>query len=614
MGAPFEVSGRIGDRWRATGAERGPLGRPVAAQQDLGGESCRQTFEGGEIAWSAGQKAVVTAYRLWKDVVFEWTIVEQYTYDYFRFDVTVNGTGHGHSQLRVDESPTRGRRWIRLQGHGEYAFTVKGVDNPTVGHERSRQGPTVPVRVVVGPGPAGPFPTDPPVTGLIAERWDELGGWDGALGRPVAPEEVGGGDYHVQLFARGTVARYPGLGPAMTVLAYQQGRSVVIDWGYIAGAISVQSTVDVFLPETGQTEPVFTQQVSSAGLEPLDWAMEGGSSGHVRFDPARSGQYGVRVTDFVGRSFGVWIDVTLDDVHLDPLARGGTPERAYATMSRRVDALVAHAVRSRPLVPGPALPGEDLSIALLARCHSLSRDSQFRGPNELPAYVLVNEVLKEISAKPVGTSANEFVGPFVCSTEGEYDTFLKGLIAIVYRYPDQLAPEVYQHVVSDLLTLSGGHSLDIETKEICCDFGPTFGFLIHCIDPPESENHLLLIESSRYLINQLLFRETPDTKHDNKNNGLADWLLGYLQRIARFDFHEYNARPYQRYSLNALLNLNEFAEDPRIRTAAAILLDYTTVKVRGVEQPVAPGRSVPAVEGRRQPTQAHPQRFLPERR
>jgi hypothetical protein len=51
-----------------------------------------------------------------------------------------------------------------------------------------------------------------------------------------------------------------------------------------------------------------------------------------------------------------------------------------------------------------------------------------------------------------------------------------------------------------------------------------------------------------------------------------------MQTIAKHDFLEFNARPYQRYSLHALLNLHEFAQDNSVQTAAQIVLDYIMVK------------------------------------
>jgi tetratricopeptide (TPR) repeat protein len=576
MADEFSVSGRIGDRWRATGAERGPLGRPIGPEADAEGRGRRQTFEHGEICWSEHQKAIVTAYRLWKDAVFEWAIVEQYTYEYFRMDVAFDGRGQGQAHFAIHGRPDRGRRRIRLQGYGEYAFIVKGCDDN--GSEQSLQGWTVPVRIQVGPeAPAGDaFP----VNGVIAERWHELGAGAGALGHPVAEEEVGGGDYHIQRFERGTVAAYPEFGPHMTVQAYQHGRSVVIGWGFIEGAISEETIVEVFYPEGGSPLPVYTERVPLSAFATLECARESASSGQIRFWPALTGSYMVRVTDFVGRKFGVHFHVDLHDLHLEPYQRGGTPGRAFATLEARVNALVDYTTTSRTLIPGDTAWGEDLAMALIARFHALSRDGAHRTPGELPSHILVNEVLKDLEPGIVGTDATEFVGVWVCKTKGEYDTFLKGLIAIVNRYADLLTPEVYDHVTGELLTLSGGHDVGIETKEVCCDFEtlpPPFS-LLECLDPPESENHILLIESTRFLTNQLLFARTQDDRYDNQRNGLAGWLLGYLHTILKHDFHEFNARPYQRYSLNALINLHEFSSDDRVKTAARMVLDYTTVK------------------------------------
>ena len=116
--------------------------------------------------------------------------------------------------------------------------------------------------------------------------------------------------------------------------------------------------------------------------------------------------------------------------------------------------------------------------------------------------------------------------------------------------------------------ISGGHPPEIEIVE------QTFAN----IDTPETENHLLMIESSRYLVNQLKFDRTGDAKFNNTGNRLRGWLLGYMQRIAKHDFLEFNSRPYARLALHPLFNLHEFARDEDIRTAAQILLDYTMMK------------------------------------
>jgi hypothetical protein len=104
---------------------------------------------------------------------------------------------------------------------------------------------------------------------------------------------------------------------------------------------------------------------------------------------------------------------------------------------------------------------------------------------------------------------------------------------------------------------------------------------------PESENHRLNIETSRYLTNAAIIKHleaedwegTDDVRDDQA--GVHDWLLQRLQDIAANDFKEYNARPYSRYSLNSVLNLFDFAAingDQKLATAAGIVVDLSAAK------------------------------------
>ena len=100
----------------------------------------------------------------------------------------------------------------------------------------------------------------------------------------------------------------------------------------------------------------------------------------------------------------------------------------------------------------------------------------------------------------------------------------------------------------------------------------------------ETENHRLMIEASKFLINDALIRELERSGHDEVDevreyqSEVRAWLLETLRRLAIFDFDEYNARPYTRYSLNAILNLHDFSRDPAIRTASQIALDRSAAK------------------------------------
>lgn len=85
---------------------------------------------------------------------------------------------------------------------------------------------------------------------------------------------------------------------------------------------------------------------------------------------------------------------------------------------------------------------------------------------------------------------------------------------------------------------------------------------------PETENHVLMQNSARYLKNKLMMAELSTQGRRKKFDKLADLneevrtrLLDDMQRIAEHDFREYNAKPYARYSHSAMLNLIDFACD-----------------------------------------------------
>jgi hypothetical protein len=98
---------------------------------------------------------------------------------------------------------------------------------------------------------------------------------------------------------------------------------------------------------------------------------------------------------------------------------------------------------------------------------------------------------------------------------------------------------------------------------------------------PETENHQLMIESTRFLNNQIIIETLgPDNSSGtNVNQSLEkNWLLGTFQQIAEHDFREYNARPYTAYSLTALRNLADFSTDVDVKNGAQMLLEYSGAK------------------------------------
>ena len=82
----------------------------------------------------------------------------------------------------------------------------------------------------------------------------------------------------------------------------------------------------------------------------------------------------------------------------------------------------------------------------------------------------------------------------------------------------------------------------------------------------ETENHLFMQNSSKYIKNKLMMaelRQGGDHKGFDKvadeNEEVRKWLLKRMRRVVKEDFVEYNARPYSRLSHQAILNLLDFA-------------------------------------------------------
>jgi len=97
------------------------------------------------------------------------------------------------------------------------------------------------------------------------------------------------------------------------------------------------------------------------------------------------------------------------------------------------------------------------------------------------------------------------------------------------------------------------------------------------VEIPETENHLWMINSTKYLNNQYIMN-SGGSGYATDQADLRDWILQDMQRILRNDFIEYNSRPYQRYTLVAIANLADFASDDDVRTGARLVLEYAAAK------------------------------------
>jgi hypothetical protein len=594
MGCEFEVAGRIAERWRARGGADGPFGCPAGPERDLGGGVFAQSFTGGEIAWSGPQEMVVSVHRMRNEACFEWEIARGsgYHYEFFRYEVGYQPDGGAMTDQGLSRLEIRGRQrlWSRLQGFGTYAFRVQGCDG-----DEARQGWTVPVHVHLGPAAEGlPPEGGHPVVGVIGERWHELGAWSGPLGRAVEDEVFNPANgVRLQRFERGSITTAPDFGPGMVVAAYQRGRSLEITWGgadrpFNAFRVDVWANGKKFREQLVVPDPSELARPGTGGrLRLAPWDLRGNGPYWVYIHPTMSLDPFAKLApniiepdvavipvattpdDFrhiVDFPFGgtpqahVVYDYGPVDADLGVVAVDGSAEHAYVSHDVRATEVARHFACTRPLFAGHSDSTEDLPFQLIAHLHMVRQDPGFRAPGELPSRWLAPSALHEVVLGKVGTKA-------------DYDMTLKGLMTVLYRYGDLLSDADIDFVCGELTPpeLLGPWRIFDMLMQMTYNFGPFTG--------PETENHLLMIETSRYLVNQLLFRRTGDPHFgDTGEIKVRDWLLGYLHTIAQHDFQEFNARPYQRLSIHALLNLYEFAGDEDIRTAARIVLDYAMVK------------------------------------
>lgn len=151
---------------------------------------------------------------------------------------------------------------------------------------------------------------------------------------------------------------------------------------------------------------------------------------------------------------------------------------------------------------------------------------------------------------------------------GDFDfteTTLCHLLWMFKDKPELLYPETKKHLVNMLITHAGGKPHIKAPRSL------------HIMR--ETENHIFMSETSRYLKNQWL-RENGDTSkyYDNLRNGLEKWLLNHLEEKFRSGFYEFNAQPYSGYTLSPLLTLFSFAKSEEIKKQCDKLLTRMVIE------------------------------------
>jgi hypothetical protein len=167
----------------------------------------------------------------------------------------------------------------------------------------------------------------------------------------------------------------------------------------------------------------------------------------------------------------------------------------------------------------------------------------------------------------------------------DYDMSIMHSLPLAYRYYDDL-PEVRERLITLLLARGLIHRPDEDDTFTSGSPPVDWSRAGHVspvgveVDIPETENHVLMIATARYLSNQLLYQRFHAHNFDNRRNGDSgapscfEVLLELLQNMLRDDFAEYNAKNYQEQTRYALNNLYTYAYDSEVRLAAQMVLDY----------------------------------------
>lgn len=176
--------------------------------------------------------------------------------------------------------------------------------------------------------------------------------------------------------------------------------------------------------------------------------------------------------------------------------------------------------------------------------------------------------------------------PIVLERPGELDVALVQLLKLMLRYKLGFHAQA-EETLGNELRKWGGPPRD---NPYVAPDALVGGYMVI-----ETENHILLQETARYLINEYVIRGKKAVS-GNFNEPNRDWLLRFLQQIIRRDFYEFNALPYTRYQVKALLALHDYAPDEGVRVAAQGVLDWLFIKAAlssSLDRDYRPYRRIP---------------------
>ncbi|MCB9186391.1 MAG: hypothetical protein H6601_06550 [Flavobacteriales bacterium] len=188
-----------------------------------------------------------------------------------------------------------------------------------------------------------------------------------------------------------------------------------------------------------------------------------------------------------------------------------------------------------------------------------------RGPERLLIAKLVagrdidfvnNYLLESVPWGNSGTSG-------ALNPKGDYDFTTVILASILHRFAEDstiLWNRTEEHLAHVLLVEEGGrpHKKTPRTMKIMKD----------------TENHILMTNISQYLKNQWMWAHAEtDAKYNNATNGLEQFLIDNLEELHTTGQYEFNSKPYEGYTISALLILYSYADSEAIKKKTQEVLD-----------------------------------------
>lgn len=235
-------------------------------------------------------------------------------------------------------------------------------------------------------------------------------------------------------------------------------------------------------------------------------------------------------------------------------------------------------------------------MAGLKALETLPAEDPFRPAPEFPS--LVEDWLKRNAVAFARPGTDTSRSP-VRGSEGDYDFTMMQILTLIYHFKDR--PEflsndaIWALLYNEHHAVRSGRGRRVHTRIPSVGNQPQ-GMMFEVVaEFPETENHVLMINTWAYLVNQWLehdYRRDPrvssyfarhPSRFRNEGSGLERMLLGILARPLHAGFFETNARPYGAYSLRALQLLYSYADGTtpggrKIKIAAQNALDYAAVR------------------------------------